>query len=115
MNIRDYLTGNFEEDAFSEGNILFALEKYEIDSTLEHTLVGERQRDLALAQLYEIFSNKSNGSGRSEKRDTLSVSERSYSMSNASRDFHRGIALRLRAKWGEDTGIELSEFHSQSI
>lgn len=115
LNIKEYLEGQFEENSFGESNLKFVFAKYSIDSTADFANVGEKERDLALADLHEIFANKSNGSGRTEKRDTISVSERGYSMTNADRIYHRRIASELRAKHGEVADEQLCEFHSISI
>lgn len=116
LNIKDFLAGHFEEDAFSVSNFNYIFAKYGIDEATNFADVSEKDIDLALADLHEIFANKSNGSGRTEKRDTMSVSEKGYSMTNADKMFHRNKASSLRKKWGiEDNTEETTFFHSKTI
>ena len=115
LTIREYLEGQFEENAFSEANFKFIFAKYDIDGTADFASVSEESRDLALADLHEIFANKSNGSGRTEKRGDMSISEHGYSMTNADRLFHRNKASEFRKKWGIETNEEICEFHSITI
>lgn len=115
LNIKEYLLGQFEENSFGEANLNYVFAKFSIDSAADFADVGERERDLALASLHEIFASKSNGSGRTEKRGDMSVSEHGYSMTNADRTFHRNKSTELRKKWGIETDEQLSEFHSITI
>lgn len=114
LNIKEYLLGSFEEDSFGEANLKYIFAKHSIDSTADFAAVGEKERDLALADLHEIFASKSNGSGRTEKRDTMSFSERGYTMTNADRIYHRNKAAELRKKWGIESDEQICEFHSIS-
>lgn len=115
LTIREYLEGQFEEHAFTEANFKYVFAKYGIEGTDNFADVGERDRDLATADMHEIFANVRNGSGRTEKRDVFSVSESGFAMTNADRIYHRNKANALREKWGESTHEEITEFHSISI
>ena len=115
LTIREYLEGKFEDNAFSEANFDYVFAEYNIDGTANFADISEESRDLALAELCEIFAGISNGSGRTEKRGDMSISEHGRSMSIPDRIFYRNRASKLRKKWGVETDEEICEFHSITI
>lgn len=115
MTIEEYIQGSFEQGAFSDNNIAYALAKYGIQSHSDISNVGERERDLAVAELHLIFANRANGSGEEIVRGDFKISERSWNMTLADREYHRNVAARLFRKWGVDSDDIIDEERHYTI
>lgn len=106
LTIENYLRSKFEYE-FSDLNIAGALESWGIVAESSHTDVGEREKDLALSELYMVLANVTSGGGKRIQKGNSSATQKSYQFGVTDRANYRNEALRLRAKWGigdEPTG-----------
>ena len=109
MTIEEYIKGSFEENSLSDNNIAYILTKYNIEPNSEISVVGERERDLAVAEAHLIFSNHANGDGQEIVRGAFRIAERSWNMTLADREYHRNVAYRLFRKWGVESDEIIDE------
>lgn len=100
MTISDYLKGKFDFK-FSDLNISSVLSDRGISPEADASMVDERDKDLARADLYLILASAVGGGGRKVQKGNRSVSERSYSFGVNDRTSFRKEAERLYLKWGE--------------
>lgn len=91
---------------FSDLLIQRALLAYEIESGSLASTIGERERDLAEAMMWDSAAGFISGGGSSVKIDNRSVSASSFSATDNDRATWRAKAESLRAKWGEVTPTE---------
>ena len=112
MTVKDYIQGYFEDNIFSDNNINFVLKKHDIeDGSIDVDLISEKQKDLSIADLHLILANRLNGDGEEIARGDFSIKDRSVTMTNDDREYHRRIANQLYKKWGEPTQEVISEKH----
>lgn len=99
LQIEKYLVGQFEYE-FSELNITSALESWGIEAGTPHDIVGQREKDLALSNLFMILANVTSGGGKRVTKGNRTITGKSYSFGITDRKNFRDEALRLRRKWG---------------
>jgi hypothetical protein len=101
LTIDQYLQATLPNFTFDDVFIEKALLKYGVESGTLASAVGERERDLAEAMMWDAAAGFISGGGSSVKIDNRSVSSSSYSATDADRAAWRSKAEQLRAKWGE--------------
>ena len=99
LTIEQYLIGQFEYE-FSDLNIQSALESWGITAGVSHLSVGNREKDLALSNLFMVLANVTSGGGKQVTKGNRTVKDKSFSFGITDRQSFRDEAMRLRAKWG---------------
>jgi len=108
MTINQYLQATLTNFTFSDVFIEKALLKYGITSGADAADIGERERDLSEAEMWDAAAGFISGGGGLVKIDNRSVGNSSFSATQSDRAAWRSKADALRAKWGEvsvDSGI----------
>jgi len=107
MTISEYLQGSFDF-TFSDANINAVLTRRGIAAETPIEDVGEKNMDLATADLYMILANVVSGGGKRVQKGNRSVSERTYQFSIYDRRDFRAMANKLYMKWGEESIVPAS-------
>lgn len=100
MTVSEYLKGLFDFK-FSDSNISSVCAKRGIDPTSDLNSVGEKELDLAQADLYLILANAVSGGGKKVVKGNRSVSERSHTFYSRDRESFMAMARSLYDKWDE--------------
>ena len=106
LTIDQYLQATLPNFTFDSVFIEKALLQYGIESGTLASAVGERERDLSEAMMWDAAAGFISGGGSSVKIDNRSVSSSSFSASENDRAAWRSKAAQLRAKWGETVPAE---------
>lgn len=107
MTISEYLKGSFDF-SFSDGNIKSVLARRGLSPDTPLDNMGEKDIDLATADLYMVLASAASGGGKRVQKGNRSVSERSYQFGAHDRRAFRDAANLLYAKWGEIDSVPSS-------
>lgn len=116
MTISDFIVGHFEAGLFTQENVNIALLSWGVtDPTIDYTEVGQREKDLALSNLYMTLSAMTSGGGMRITKGNRTVTSKTYNFGVNDRKKFRLDAMSLRRKWGvyDDSITGQSGSHKQ--
>ena len=109
LTIQDYLKGQFEDGSFSDLNISVALASWNIMADISYYEATEKQKDLAMSNLYVVLASKVAGGGEKTTKGNRSISKRTNSFGVTDRDNFLRQAHLLRRKWGYEPDVSTGD------